>query len=212
MSKRLLLTLLIISLAFVGIFMSLKQKDSTGQNGEKNNTARQAMEHKLGAGNKGVTLIEYGDFACPACYQYYPLVEEIKSKYKDDITFQFRHYPLVEIHKNALVAAKAAEAAGLQGKFWEMYAKLYENQPSWRESNTPLNFFEDYAAQLGLNIDKFREDSKSQAVNDTVLADREAAKKLGLSGTPSFLVNGKKVESPRDVDGFNKLIEEASKK
>ena len=211
MSKRFVIIMLACTLVFIGIFMSVKQKP-TGQNGEKNNTVQQATEHKVGAGNKGVTLIEYGDFACPACYQYYPLVEEVKSKYKDDITFQFRHYPLVEIHKNALVAAKAAEAAALQNKFWEMYAKLYENQPSWRESNTPLNFFEDYAAQLGLNIDKFREDSKSQAVNDIVLADREAAKKLGLSGTPSFLVNGKKVESPRDVEGFNKLIDEASKK
>lgn len=211
MSKRFVIIMLACTLVFVGIFLSVKQKPTSAPNGEKK-AAVQATEHKTGAGNKGVTLTEYGDFACPACYQYYPLVEAVKEKYKDDITFQFRHYPLIEIHKNALVAAKAAEAAHVQGKFWEMYSLLYQNQPAWKDSNTPLKFFEDYATQLGLNLDKFREDSKSEAVNAIVLADRAEAQKQGFSGTPSFMINDKKVESPRDVEGFSKLIDEAMKK
>lgn len=194
---------------FLGILITNKRKAAAPTPG--GNTSAQLSEHKIGGGKKNVTLIEYGDFACPACYQYYPLVEQIKEKYKDDITFQFRHFPLVEIHQNALISAKAAEAADIQGKFWGMYSLLYENQPSWRDSQNPQPFFEDFATRLGLDLNKFREDMKTDAVNKVVQADRAEAKKQGYSGTPTFVLEGKHIDSPRDIEGFSKLIDEAIK-
>ena len=207
MNKRFLLILLVFVIGFFGILVATKKKDNA-PNSSGNNTA-QLSNHVIGAGKKGVTLTEYGDFACPACYQYFPIVEQVRQKYGDDIKFQFRNFPLVEIHQNALVGARAAEAASLQGKFWDMYELLYQHQPEWRDSQTPTKFFEDYAAQIGLNIEKFREDSKSDAVNAAVQADRADALKQGFSGTPTFLINGKRIESPHSLEDFEKVIDNA---
>lgn len=200
--------------AFVVVFLGIlitSKREAAAPSTDTDNNSSQLTNHTIGGGKKKVTLIEYGDFACPACYQYYPLVEQIKEKYKDDITFQFRHFPLVEIHPTALISAKAAEAADKQGKFWEMYSKLYENQPTWKDSNNPQTFFEDFATQLGLDLNKFREDMKSTAVNSSVQADRIEAKKQGYQGTPTFVLEGKHIDSPRDLDAFSKLIDEAIK-
>lgn len=210
MSKRFLLIMAAFVVVFIGILTVNKRKAAAPMPDNGTNSA-QLTNHTSGSGKKNVTLIEYGDLACPACYQYYPLVEAVREKYKEEITFQFRHFPLVEIHQNALIAAKAAEAADLQGKFWEMYSKLYENQPSWRESKTPQQFFDDFATQLGLDLNKFHEDMRSDSVNAIVQADRADAKKRGFSGTPTFVLDGKHIDSPRDVDGFSKLIDEAIK-
>lgn len=207
MTKRFFLILTAFIVIFIGILVVTKRKaDAPTGNGNTNNSV-QLTNHTQGAGTTGVTLVEYGDFACPACYQYYPLVEQVRQKYGDQITFQFRNFPLIEIHQNALIGARAAEAASLQGKFWEMYKMLYENQPDWRDSKSPQQFFENYASQIGLNLDQFRQDIKSDGVNNTVQADRDDAKKRGFSGTPSFLLDGKQIDSPRDVDGFSKLID-----
>ncbi len=211
MNKRFLVIMLVCILGFLGILFTTGKKADAPKTDGNNNSSSQLTNHVAGAGKKGVTLTEYGDFECPACYQYYPLVEQIRIKYKDDIAFQFRNFPLTEIHQNALAAARAAESADKQGKFWEMYAKLYETQPEWKTSASPSKYFEDLATQLGLNLDKFREDYKSSAVNDVIQADRAEARKLGFSGTPTFLINGKKIESPRDIESFSKLIDEAIK-
>ncbi len=206
MSNRFTLILLALVVSFAGIFWFTKHKAAAPAG---TNSTVQLSNHTIGAGNKGVTLTEYGDFACPACYQYFPIVEQVRVKYKDDITFQFRNFPLIEIHQNALAGAKAAEAASLQGKFWEMYGQLYQTQPSWRDSSNPEPYFEQLAQQLGLNLDKFRTDIKSDAVNNVIQADRNDAKSRNFTGTPTFLINGKQIENPRDEAGFSKLIDDA---
>ncbi len=211
MTKRFTMILLAFAVIFLGILVVTKHK--AGAPTGNNANSSQLTNHTVGAGKSGVTLTEYGDFACPACYAYYPLVEQVKQKYGDQITFQFRNFPLVELHKNALIGARAAEAASLQGKFWEMYQQLYENQPNWRESNSPQQFFDQFANQIGLNLDKFHEDMKSEQVNNFVQADRAEAQKLGFSGTPSFLLDGKQIDSSgvRTIEDFSKLIDAAIK-
>ena len=192
---------------FVGaiIFSNNKSTDSP-----TTNTTASASSHTKGKGSKGVILLEYGDFQCPACGQYYPLVKQVKEKYGDDITFQFRNFPLVQIHQNAMVASRAAEAAGLQGKFWEMHDILYERQQSWESSSNAPAIMEDYAAELGLNVDKFKTDFASSAVNDTIQADMQAGQQAGVNSTPSFYINGTKVDPlPQDLAGFSKLIDDA---
>lgn len=208
MSKRFILILAACVVAFAGLLLLNKNKSNApSQNG--GSSSSKLSDHTVGQGTTGVTLTEYGDFQCPACYQFYPIVKAIKQKYGDQITFRFRHFPLTEIHQNALIGARVAEAAGLQGKFFEMHDKLYDNQPTWSESQNPTQFFEQYAQELGLDVNKFREDMKSTAVNDTVQADRAEARRLGYSSTPTFEINGSKIENPRNLEGFTKLIDDA---
>jgi protein-disulfide isomerase len=167
--------------------------------------------HIVGAGNKKVTLIEYGDFECPACGQYFPIIQELKKKYGDDITFQFRHFPLVNIHPNAMAAHRAAEAAGKQGRFFEMHDALYLQQQNWKSSTSPASIFEGYAQQLKLDMDNYRLDVASAETNAVINADIEEGKKAGANGTPTFVLNGKRLEeNPRGVEDFSKLIDEAA--
>jgi protein-disulfide isomerase len=210
MNKRFVLILAVFVVAFAGLLI-FNKRDNPGSNGNSDNSSNaQLTEHKVGAGTSGVTLVEYGDFECPACGQYYPLVKQVKAKYGDQITFQFRHFPLTNIHKNALIAARAAEAADKQGKFWEMHDTLYEQQQSWKASNDPSPVFESYAQSLGLDVNKFKEDMKSEEINDIVQADLGEAKKQGYSSTPTFILDGKKIEqNPRSLEDFFKLIDEA---
>lgn len=210
MNNRFVVILLALIIGFAGIFWFTKSKDSNGSNGQSNSTT--ATSHTTGANKMNVTFIEYGDFQCPACGQYYPLVKQVKEKYKDDISFQFRHFPLTQIHPHAMIAARAAEAAGKQNKFWEMHDLLFEQQQSWSTSSSPASIFEGYAQQLKLDVARFKQDMASTAVNDAINADIAEAKKAGANSTPTFVLNGQKLEeNPRDLDGFSKLIDEAIK-
>lgn len=207
MSKNFLIVLGVIIAVFGGLLF-FNKKDSPTPSGNTGETV-QLSEHKTEEGSTGVTLIEYGDFECPACAQYYPIFKQLKEQYKGRVTFQFRHFPLTEIHQNALISSRAAEAAGMQGKFWEMHDLLYENQNAWKSSNNPVPIFEGYAQQLGLDAAKFTEDMKSQKVNDIVQADRADAQKQKFQSTPTFVLDGKKIDNPTSMEGFTKLIDEA---
>lgn len=170
-----------------------------------------ATNHVTGQGKSGVTLVEYGDFQCPFCGQYYPLVQAVKEKYDEQIHFQFRHLPLIQSHKNAFAAARAAEAAGNQDKFWEMYDLLFQNQTTWADSTTASTVFEGYASQLGLNLAKFKADVASNATNDRINADVSEFKKTKERiSTPTFFLEGKKIQ-PTSVEAFSDLIDQAIK-
>ena len=167
--------------------------------------------HIYGEGKKNVTLVEYGDFQCPACKAFYPLVKDVKEKYKTDIFFQFRNFPLETIHQNARAGARAAEAASMQDKFWEMHNALYDNQDAWKDSSNPLTIFSALAKQAGVaDIAKFEEDYRGSTVNSIINADLQEAHKLGANSTPTFVLDGKKIEdNPRDAESFYKLIDDA---
>lgn len=167
-----------------------------------------ASNHVIGNGSKKVTLIEYGDYQCSACAAYMPIVTSVVEKYKDEIFFQYRNFPLEAIHQNARAASRAAEAAALQGKFWEMNASLFQNQKSWESTGDPLTLFTSYAKQIGItDTVKFTTDYKSTKVNDIINADLREGQKFNISGTPTFILNGKKItENPRDQASFEKLI------
>lgn len=206
MDKRFLLIIAVLVLIFGGIFFFTKSKSNAP--GANNNTGT-GSDHTVGSSQKGVVLVEFGDFQCTVCAQYYPIVKQVKQKYGDQIEFQFRHFPLVQIHPNAMVAARAAEAAGKQDKFWEMHDLLFENQTVWSSSSNPSAIFEQYASQLGLNVDTFKQDMADANTLAIINADVAAAQSFGATGTPTFVLNGKKIESPNNADGFFKLIDEA---
>ncbi|MDB5165964.1 MAG: Protein-disulfide isomerase [Candidatus Saccharibacteria bacterium] len=212
MSKQFWAVIAVIILVVAGIiFTTNKQKSS--ENGGSNSSVS-ATNHVRGQGSTGVVLVEYGDFQCPACEAYYPIIEQVYEKYQGQITFQFRNFPLTTIHQNAFAGARAAEAAALQGKFWEMHQALYTeaNWTTWSNSQNPKPYFEQYAKALGLNVTKFDSDYSSDKVNDTVRADLAAGQKLGIQGTPTFFLNDKQVaNAPQNVEDWSKLIDAAIK-
>src|SRR5205814_231736 len=118
-----------------------------------------------------VVLEEYGDYQCPPCGQLYPDLKQIEKEYGDQVQIVFHHFPLSKIHKNAMIAAHAAEAARNQNKFWEMHDRLYRNQKEWSELDDPRPVFIDYAKQLGLKIDQFTNDLGSNMIDQRISAD-----------------------------------------
>lgn len=208
MNKQFLVVILVVIVGLAGIFALTNKKDENG--GDNKNTSAEASQHIAGKKDSKVTLLEYGDFQCPACKSYFPLIDQLKAEYGDRVAFQFRHFPLVQIHPNAFVSARAAEAAGKQGKFFEMHDLLYENQETWANSSSPIPLLQGYAKQLNLNIDQFNSDMNSSAVADTINADVKSAQALGASSTPTFAINGKKIDkNPQSLDEFKKLLDDA---
>ena len=166
-------------------------------------------------GNKdsNVILVEYSDFQCPACAAYEPLVRQVVAEHPNDVRFVFRNFPLIQIHPNALLAAKYAEAAGIQGKFWEMHDALYDQQNKWANSLNARELIESYAKEIGLDVVKLATDAQAKSVEDKILAQYKEGTRLGVQGTPTFFINGKKIESnPSDAKAFGALIEEAKAK
>lgn len=144
------------------------------------------------SGSATVTLVEFGDYVCPACGSYAPYVKKVLTDYAGKINYVFRNYPL-SYHTNAPMASYAALAAGIQGKYWEMHDKLYMTQSTWSESNDAKSVFVNYASELGLNKDQFLTDMNSQAVKDIVSQDKKDGDIVGLRGTPTFYLNGKEL-------------------
>lgn len=150
-------------------------------------------DHVFGQPNSKVVLVQYGDFQCPGCGAAYPNIKQLITKYQGQITFIFRNFPLTTLHPNALAAAGVAEAAGLQGKYWQMHDALYENQNNWNTLSVDqrTQYFESLATQLGLNLTKFRTDVASAAVSQKIAFDQQLGNKDGVQGTPTFILNGK---------------------
>jgi protein-disulfide isomerase len=149
--------------------------------------------HTLGPATATVTLEEFGDFECPPCGLLHPELKKIESKYGSRIRIIFREFPLVPPHQHALAAARVAEAAGVQGKFWEMHDLLYETQKSWHDSFDVRPIFEGYAKQIGLDVEKFKKDIDSNVVTQRIFLDGKRAHSLNVKGTPTVFLNGKEV-------------------
>lgn len=169
-----------------------------------------ADDWKKGNPEASVVLMEYSDPQCPACAYYNNnVLNQIMSEYGDRMTFVYRHFPLRSIHPNADEGAWAAEAAGKQGKFFEMVNVLFANQTSWESLGNPLETFTGYAQNLGLNTEQFVTDYKSGDVRDAVNADYKSAIAAGLSSTPSFFVNGQYLQNVNGYEGLKNALEAA---
>lgn len=201
MDKRFAAILAVIVVAFAAILVF--SKHSNGGTGTSSNA--QPTNHIEGKGAAGVTLVEYGDYECPVCSEYFQAVKNTEAQLNSQIFFQFRNLPLQSIHPNAFAAARAAEAADKQGGFWQMHDLLYQNQdPSGNtgwvadRSNVLNNYFVKYAQQIGLDVNKFKTDYASSAVNDSINADKSAFLNTSYANhdqskeaTPSFFIDGK---------------------
>ena len=168
-------------------------------------------DHIRGALDGKITLVEFGDFQCPACGAYEPLVRKLVVDNAGILKVVFRHFPLTPIHQNALLAAKASESAGLQGKFWEMHDILYDKQSEWSGALNARDIFINYASILKLDQAKFISGLENKSIEEKILAEFKEGVKLGVQGTPTFFVNGKKIDSPKSIEDFDKIIKDAAK-
>ena len=184
MNKRFWIVIGVIAAVFIGILYVSGNKNGTGS------TAANATNHVKGKLDSKVTLVEYGDFQCPACGSAYTIINQpLLAKYGSKIRFEFKHFPLRQIHENAYEAAQAAECAADQGKFWEFVDMDYQQQKDL--SSTMLRT---WGAALGLNVDLFDRCIRSEIKGATIMADEAEGEKLGVSGTPAYFVNGVRVE------------------
>ena len=155
-----------------------------------------------------VTVEEFADFQCPTCATVHTKMKEVIAPYGNRIKFIYRSYPLIQIHKNAYEAAVAAEAAGLQNKYWAMQDQLFVNQPSWANSQNARQVFEEYASKIGLDMAKYQADVVGLPAKQRVDADMRRGQALKISGTPTIYINGKTVDfSQFDVQSMRQLID-----
>jgi protein-disulfide isomerase len=151
--------------------------------------------HVRGELGATVTLVEYGDYECPPCYarQYHLIIDRLLKKHHDVLRYEFRHFPLTKIHQNALPAAMAAEAAGVQGRFWEMHKLLLVSHNKWARKPEARQVFVDLASQLGLDLNAFSRSLDSKEIEQRILQEAADGQAAGIDATPTFLLNGKKL-------------------
>jgi len=215
MTKKAWIIFAVICVALIGglIYMSsmnkvdvakidaLKIQNATDGNGR-------IADHTFGNMKSKVILIEYGDYQCPGCGAAYPIIKQVTEKYKDQLGFVFRNYPLSTVHPNALASATVAEEASLQGKFWEMHNKLYETQNSWNQlsGSDRTDYFISLADTVGIDKNKLTsalngDSSDSNRISKKINFDLALGKKQVVSGTPTLYLNGKEVSSQYFKDG-----------
>ncbi len=177
-----------------------------------------STDHVLGNPNAKVSLIEYGDFECPACGEYEPLVQQVIGSMSSSILFVFRNYPLTSIHPFAMVGAQAAEAAGMLGgpsKYWAMHDLLYAKQSEW-SLNTNLTpaqvlsqYLNGYAKSIGLDVTQFDADMSSSQVSSKIQGDITGGNQALINHTPTFFVNLQQIPNPTSYAGFQTVLDQA---
>ena len=162
-------------------------------------------DHIQGPADAPVTLVEYGDYECPYCGAAYPIIKEVQARMGERLRFVFRNFPITTSHPHAGQAAEAAEAAGVQGPFWEMHDLLYENQQSLEDED-----LRGYAERLGLDVDRFGKELAEHVHADRVHEDFMSGVRSGVNGTPTFYVNGARHDDSYDPDTLLATLERAA--
>lgn len=184
--------------------MTRRETEMTTQSSRATELRPRDDDHVLGPTDAPVVLIEYADFQCPYCAMAEPVVRRLRERFSDTMTYVFREYPLVDSHRYALLAARAAEAAGAQGKFWEMHDLLFEHQRALDPAHLAR-----YAESLGLDVERFERDVASGAQDEKIEADMRSGDEAGVPGTPTFYVNGTQYFGPPEYEELRREIEEA---
>lgn len=199
--------------ALVAVFLLIVILATAGsRNGGKNAVPKLSEpvsedDQRLGSMTAPLTLVEYSDFQCPACGFMHPIVKQLRQEFGGDLQFVYRHFPLTASHPNAEAAAKAAEAAGKQGKFWEMHDLLFETQDQWAKDATPEVFFSDLANIVGLDLAQFKKDFGSKEIEKAVAKDVRSGTAGRIQATPTFFLNGQYLQHPTSFEQFRGLIQ-----
>ena len=162
----------------------------------------------LGSPTAAVTVEEFADYQCPTCGTIHPKLKELTGTYGNKIKFIYRSFPLTQIHKNAYDSAVAAEAAGLQGKFWAMQDQLFTNRTEWENSNDARKIFDGYAQKLGMDVAKFQNDMLGLPAKSRVDEDMKRGRSIGINGTPTIYINGMKLTPEQmEVSAMRQIID-----
>ena len=171
---------------------SASQAPSSQQSGARVGVPGAEPAHTKGPANAPAQIEEFGDFQCPPCGAFHPILEQMEEEFGNKLRVTFRHFPLPN-HQHALRAASAAEAAGLQGKFWEMHKMIYEHQKDWKDQFDVRPVFDGYARTMGLDVERFNKDIGSSLVAQRIITDGKRAQSMGVGGTPTVFLNGREV-------------------
>lgn len=193
----------VVAVAIIGLIVVFSRV------GSKVTDVSAGDSYKTGPDDAKVKIIAFEDFQCPACRAAEPALRQMIKDNSTTVQFVFRHFPL-PIHPNAEEAALAAEAAGVQGKFWQMKELIYDNQDGWSSQTSPDNYFGELAKQLELDINKFKDDYRSDKLKQKIKNDVTAGSEANVNQTPSFFVNGKLITGAQSAEDWAKLITEAS--
>ena len=202
--------LIVTVLVVIGaIAWGLNTQSSNSSKSRNVNVEITDQDKYLGNKDARVTLVEYSDFQCPACKAYEDIVKQVRDAYSaEDLKIVYRHFPLRSVHPNADLAAQAAEAAGEAGKFWEMKDELFKNQAEWSKEKDPRGLFGAYAKAIGLDVAEFEEDLLPEDDSkERVEKDYQSGLALGVSSTPTFILNGVIIKNPQTIDEFKSLID-----
>ncbi len=163
----------------------------------------------LGSPTAAVTVEEFADFQCGSCAATHPVMKEIQSIYGSKIKLVFRNYPLaIPAHDKAFEASMAAEAAGMQGKFWAMQDQLFQNQQAWSQNPNFRQLWSEYAEKIGLDVQRFQTDAAGMGARSRVEQDRSRGTALNVSSTPTIFINGQPVPFPdANVAGLRRIID-----
>src|SRR5712691_2421922 len=202
-----LIIALVLLVAAAGTALLLKS-NQRGDSSSRTTDTQSPDSAKKNASNTVVTLEEFGDYQCPPCGQLHPTLKKLKQEYGEHLNFIFRNLPLTKIHQNALAAAQAAEAARVQNHFWEMHDLLYENQDLWKDDINPRAIFIKFAADIGLDKERFVRDLDDKQIQMRIDADKDAAASLGIEGTHTILIDGRQLRAEVTTpEGVRKGIE-----
>ncbi len=198
--------IIILVVIFGGLIWLGQPKDQ----GEANFKVAEVTEdeHIKGDPDAEITIIEYSCFECPACSRFYSVSKTILQE-NPNVRLVYRSFPLKNTHMNALLSAQAAEAASLQGKFWEMYDKLFENQVVWSKNSNAQNVFIKFAEELELDVEKFSQDLNSKEIVKKVDQSYRDAVRSNIESTPSIFLNNKKINTPGSYAAFNEMLEQS---
>lgn len=217
-NKAYIITFLVTSILILGGIFILGKSNKSPKTSENPNSSLLISENShttsgildgayLSASDSAkVTLVEFGDYECPACAIYGNYIIEILKENAGKINYVFRNYPIPS-HKNSLVAAYAVEAAGVQAKYWEMHDKIYSSQSEWSDSNDPKTIFVNYAKEFELDTTKFASDMNSSEIKNKVEKDYNDGNSVGLTQTPTFYLNGVKMDPQGSYEDFKTTIE-----
>jgi protein-disulfide isomerase len=205
---KLFLGIIIGTIAIVGVGIAILSRPAVVTKVDSSLLIR-SDSNKIATSSATVTLVEFSDFQCPACGVYYPMVTQVIKDFKDSMTFVYRNFPLTDLHPNAQIAAQAAEAAGMQGKYWEMHDLLFTKQSDWSASSSARDIFAQYTQSLGITVDQFKKDIDSDTVKNKITEDINDGKSLGINGTPTFFLDGVKLDNPATLADFETAVKKA---
>ncbi len=189
---KIILSVSFFSILLIAVFLWLSQPPKSANTDKSAQLSQLLGQHPgqtRGNPQAKVHLVEFADIQCPACATYAPDIDKFLTDYQDKVFYTYKHYPLPQ-HLNAIISAQAAQAAGLQGKFFQLQSLLFVKQSDWSEQKDPVPMFLNYAKQLNLDLTKFQADLNSQPVKDAVINDTADGNTLGVDSTPTFLING----------------------